>query len=418
MSHTSVGFVGIGLVAALLAGCGKDFQQQVETFATPTKALASDNAELVREVRAIQQARGLASQLDRPEANPETNAAAAFAEGYSDDLHLRLTPIVQPLIEPTSPVGAEARKAFLRREVLLLDKTGSIIDLPRCQFEVAHRHGFFARMRYLDDAVLASRLMLVRTLHRAAEADLDGAMDDLLRSLRVTHWLSQVRRVEARVLAVRLRQEAFEVASAQFEGRIFRRHEAERLYGALREQLTDWPTERDMLLGDRATVIHAYEAIRAGLLHRLMTQDERTRLSQTDHLQRMRGADAEAIDQDQAYYLAAMGTLLSIADEPHAPRQPAIATALGKLSERPTLFARALFTRDLPDAMQLVAVDRAQCEGWTIALAAAAGLRTPPFRNSPLSGLPYEVDRDANRVEVIHGKSETDTVGLPVLTTL
>ncbi len=397
-------------------GCGDDFQQSVEAFATPTGALESGDGELVSQVQAIEQARGLASQLERPARADATNAAFVLAESYSPALHVRLTPFVETLLE--SDADPLKRTAFVGTNALLMQKTAAAADLATCQFDVGHRYGFFGRMSYLDDTKQASRLLQLRALTLATgQSEAADVLDDLLRSLRLAQWLSQVKRVEARVLAATLRAETLGHATTLIEAGKLRRYQGEQLYNALRDQLADWPSDSRMLVGERAAILHSYEAIRAGLLDRIVTLEERERLEKTGHLDRMRVASPETISRDQSDYLAFIGRLIASSDLPHQPRQEAIGEAITELSEKPSLFARSLFVEDLPNALRLLSGDRALAEAWTIALSAACRLQTPPFRESPLSGRPYEVASDARRVTVAYGPDSEQQVSLPMLAT-
>lgn len=397
----------------LVGGCGGDpLERKVLGFAVPTGALSSENAELVRRVRSIEQAGGLASQLDAPPGNTGDNAAVAIFEAYSDPLHLRLVPIVEELLaEDASP---EERATFLETHKQLINKTAAAADLPRVRFDVGHRYGFFARMSYLNDASLAARMLLLRARHAGSDSSQSG-FADLLRALRLGHELGKVQRVEARVLAERLRDESLSVAAEYFGAGRLGRFEAEQLYGRLRDQLADWPADRRALVGERATVIHAYEAIRGGMIERLLTIDERKRLKADGQLARVRAAAPADIDADEARYLNAIGKLLAVAKEPYHERLPAIQEAFEAVAVAPGLFAGPLFLQDLPQAIRAAAMDRARVEAWTLTLAAVAELKPPPFRTSPLTGHPYEAERDTDEVAVTFGDGPYQAIVLPML---
>lgn len=411
-----VAFLSLSAVGLLLAavGCSDPVEEKVLALADASGAASSANASLRTLIASVDQNRGLPAQLDPPIGPPSDNAAAALAECYSGQLHLRLAPVVTPLVDPvTDPTS---RRKFLERHELLVQKTADAIDLPRWQFEVGHAYGFFARMRYLDDASLAVKLMLVRAQHRAAIADAGegaGSLADLFRALRVCHRLSKIKRIEARVMAATLRDNTLNVAAAPFEQGLFRRAEADQLYSKLRDYLVDWPTDDRMLVGERATVIHAYEAVRAGMIERLVTLEERRDLRTSGRLEGLELAAPDVVDADEARYLRAMGRLIVAADQPFHARGEEISAALDEINTAPTGFAATLFVDDLTQALRIAAEDRAFVEAWTIALAAAADLRTPPFRESPVSGEPYEVSTEGGRVEV--SSAGELQVSLPVM---
>ncbi|QDT70563.1 hypothetical protein MalM25_35120 [Planctomycetes bacterium MalM25] len=397
-----------------LIGCGaSSIEKQILACSEPTGALASTDAELVDTVRQVEQQRGWPSQLDGAKIVAEGNAAATLAECYSDPQHLRLGPRAMILVEPGPDL--EERDAFLKRHDQLIRKTAAAVDLPRCRFAVGHRFGFFAHMGYLDDASLAARLLHLRATRDDLGDRSPETLTDLLRSLRVTHWLARVRRVEARVLACTLRREALATIRQRFFSGDYRRFEAEQVYSLLRDQLADWPEDRRMLVGERATVLHAYEAIRRGLLGRLITLEERKRLKESGLLGRMESATPQAIDADELAYLRLLEAVVKASDRSQPQRRQVMNAELDRISQRPTLFARGLFLLDLPDAMHRVASDRALVEAWTIALAMAADLKTPPFRVSPLSGEPYETNALSPGAAIVYGDGADDLVELPEL---
>jgi hypothetical protein len=398
-------------VLVVIAGCGgPSFEEQVYTCATPSGALSSADHQLPQLIRAVEQQRGLPLQLSGTVATSgEINTAKALAAIYDPALHLKLTPTVTKLLEPAAT--AKEREDFLRLHKELVERTADAADLPRCVFEVGHEAGFFASMFYLDDAALAARLLVVRSLHAAENKDRSAALADMLRALRISHALAKERRVEARALAASLRYEALGVATEFFYAGVWRRHEAEQLYGALREALSDWPADSRMLIGERATVIHAYEALRAGMLQRIVTLEERQRLR--GRIEALEKATPAELDADEARYLRAMQRLIAASEEPYPNRSAEIAAAMAEINSAPTLFAATLFAKDLPAAIETAALDRATVEAWTLALATAAELIPPPIRVSPRTGKPLEVEQNAERVEIYDGQDML--VGLPLL---
>lgn len=404
-------FVALWAVSlCVVLGCGSDLAQTIEGFATPTRALESGDPDLVRQLKVIEQSGGLASQLAKPTRQDETNAAFVLAEKHSEAIHLEAEPLLKADADP------ESRAAFVGTHTQLLDETAGAADLNSCQFDVGHQYGFFARMRYLDDAKQAALLLRLRAAHHGATDQGTAALADLSRSLKVIHWLSQVRRVESRVLAATLRSDTLRQAAELIEEGTLRRFESGQLYGVLRDHLSDWPPDSRMLVGERATVLHSYEAIRAGMLDKLITLDEREQLEEAGHLDRLRAASHAMIDDDESAYLTMMERLVGVADESHAAKQESLGLALSDLSQRPSLFARSLFIDDLPDAIWFASADRAMTEAWTIALATAAQLPVPPFSESPLNGRPYEVESDEQRVTVSYGEASDQRVTLPVMT--
>lgn len=405
----------LAVAVCLAAGCGgDDFEAEVIAYAEAAGAKATANAELAGLIAEVENERGLPTQLAAPTGPDADNAAVALSAAYEDPLPEELTLTIEALLEARDP-SAE-RTQFVVNHAPLIQRTAAAVDLPRCRFRVGHEYGFFGRMDYLDDVTLAVGLLVLRAEEAGRLGEPTRALADLLRSLRVVQSLSEVRRVEARVLAATLRSRVLRSAERLFVDKFLRRTEAERLYVSLRDQLADWPTDRRMLTGDRAMVIHAYEAIRKGKLHRIVTFAEQRRLAVEGVFDAMRHAPPEQIDADQASYLAAMKRLLADADAPHHARLDAIEEAYAVARAGPMLFADPLFLADLTDTLRLVAEDRARTEAWSIALAAAAELRPPPFRTNPVTGAPYISQRDDQYVRLSNGEATPPSIVLPRLT--
>ena len=397
---------------ASLAGCGgTTFEEHIRACATPSGALSSEDAELPQLVRAVEQQRGLPLQLASGGAIPsESNAAVALAAIYSPALHLHLTPKLVPLIAHGAP--AEKRDEFLKQNQELVQQTAAALDRPRCVFDIEYGLGFFASMRYLDDAALASRLVLLRARRSATNKKDAESLVDVLRSLRLCHALANERRVEARALAASLRHEAFDVVRDCFEVGLWRRPEAEQLYALLREELDDWPDDGRMLMGERATVLHAYEAIRAGMLRRLMTLQEYRELK-SKSIAELENATPAEIDADEARYLQTMQRLIDATALSHEDRATEVDAAFDDLQQVRPLFAARLFMWDLSSAMETAAQDKTTVLAWTLALAASAELLPPPFSESPLTGKSLEVEQNSQRVEIYDGREVL--VALPLL---
>lgn len=397
---------------ALSIGCGgSTLSDRINALAKPSGAMASSNPKLVALISKVEREQGLPLQLAQPLGPEADNAAAAIAACYSEPLHVRFAPVVEPLLDPATDNAL--REEFLEKHKLLLSKTAAAMDLPRCQFDVGHPYGFFARMAYLDDVALASRLRLIAALSAASQKQGTEGLNDLLRSLRLTHSLSKVRNIDARIQAATLRSEALEIGAVLFKSGVLGRHEAEQVYALLREQLSDWPSDRRMLVGERATIIHAYEALRAGMLESLTTLEERRSLQSLGRFETLKSAAPDEIDADEVRYLEANQLLLNVADRPHHEQLVAIEEAMAVIQTAPTSFAATLFTEELPEVMRRAANDRARVEAWTIALATSGQLRMPPFRLNGATGEPFEVERGADEIVVVI--DDVNAVRLPIL---
>lgn len=415
--HGARGSVGRGCagwlpIVLLAAGCGGDsLEAEVRACARVAGAKGSANAELVDLIGRVEQQRGLPLQLAPPLGSASDNAAAVLANLYSDPLCVRLRPLLDELLG--EPVTSPRRATLLDRDARLIEKTAAAADLPRCRFAPEREYGFFGRMRFLEDAAVATGLLILRSEDAARREQRTASLADMRRALRIAHQLAATRRVEARLLGGTLRGQALRAASRMIEAADWGDAEAERLYSLLRDQLADWPGDGRMLVGERATVLHAYEAIRRGLIDRLLTMKERTQLDEAGRLEPMKSASADAIDADQVGYLRAIETLIAAADKPHHQRNEDLESAMRSVRDGPLLYAQPLFLADLPDAFRLAAEDRARVEGWTLGLALAADLKTPDWRANPATGVEYRAEADAARVTVLLSGEMGERIELP-----
>lgn len=421
---------------ALTAGCEptETIHDRIRACAGLPGASASQNTELQTLVAAIRSTGGTPDQLDPPTlggaSDPGANAGAALAECLNDGLRWRLSPLVEDLMagrhvaltgdEKDAATAGAAIDGFLRRNSDLRAKLSTAAERPRCVFDAGFQWGYFAGLRFVDDSGLATRIALLEAVAAGRDEDAVRVWSALDRSLRWAQWLSRVRRVEPRVLAATLRAEALATVQQLAATRAVERQTAEILYGRLRDALAAWPADSRMLRGDRAVAMHSYEAIRIGLLDRLLTADERRALEDRGELSRLERATPEQIDRDEVNYLNAIATMLGadgaegVSEPPFYERRTRFEKAIDTATVAPNLFAERLFLADIVEAQRLAARDRARCEAWCIALSAASDLKTPPFRTNPATGRDYSVVRVGERVVVRPGDSALDDISLPV----
>ncbi|TWT47277.1 hypothetical protein [Botrimarina hoheduenensis] len=391
--------LAIAIAAVGLNGCnrGPTFDDQVRACAKLSGASNSENPQLRGLIGAVRQQRAGPEQLEPLGFQPprETNAAALLAEVFSDVFRKQLGEKLLLL------VNSDASPAeLLKNHAPAIKKIEEAGSLEMCRFSTDASLGYFAPLRYLDDVALAARFELLRSRHASELDNAATALECWRRGLRWCGWLGKVESVSARVLAATLRQELLLELQVQLETRLYGRYEAETIYGLLRDQLTDWPSDHRMLTGDRAMVLHAYEAIRTGLLDRMVTLEERKQLRAAEVYDRLMNPVPEELDQDEVNYLLAMDRLIGTTSGPYYTRRDAINEAHSLVTADPHLAAERMFFSGLPESLLLTARDRARCEAWCIALAVAAELVTPPFRENPVNGKPYEAQIDVTSVRI------------------
>ncbi|MGL4512574.1 MAG: hypothetical protein ACRCT8_05740 [Lacipirellulaceae bacterium] len=415
------------LALAVVVGCGdrRSFEERIRDYGALPGATATTDPELRSLLGAVAAQGGLPESLRRRDPSDSSNAAEALAQLFDDKLRWVLaTPVEKHvadelggrLARDAQGAHSENVTALLARHAELRDALRVAADLPRCSFPLDPTLGHFAKQRHLDDAAIAARIALLEATDAARREKPHEAYDPVARALRWAHWLSREPQVEARVLAVKLRDEAFRAAGLLFASGTFGRPEAEALYAVLRDQLANWPSDRRMLLVDRAVTLHAYEAVRDGQANRVLTIGERARLDRAGKLEPLVSAGGADFDRDAANYLRGMNRLLDAADGgPFFERLAELDKARGEASRPPDLLAARIFLADVPDALRLLARDRARCEAWSIALASAGDFTMPPFRINPTNGRAYDVDRDAEWVRVKLGDPLVADPACPVL---
>lgn len=409
----------------LLPGCGtdpKEHQQNVLRYAELTGAKASDYQSLVASVEEIEAAAqtplALQAQIDGSGVTGigASNSADIISGITTDETRLRLIPQLAELIPRDqfqfSPKSLLDIREMMAATALLWPKLSEAAASPLCRFDVRFDHGFFGRMRFLDDATIASRLHLLAVAPALADDRRATALGELESCLKWCERLSQVKRVEARLLATQLRGEALLAVEAIAGDPATQRADLQQLHALLRSQLDDWPDPAGALVGDRAVTMHAYEAIRDGQLDRLITKEEETMLGKQGLLDTLRTISEPSIDQDEAAYLDAMKVLIAAAGQPLSESSGTIADVLARFDPNggsraaDAPLATHLFLPGVATALKEIVRDRAVCEGWAITLATAAKLDLPPYRINPLTGQPYVIDRQPGWIAIQFGDPE------------
>lgn len=413
------------LVAVALLGCGSDrkqMQDKVLRYAELPGARASDYGSLTNEIAEIESAGATPLDLQEEVAGSgaagigATNSAEILSSLFTDESRLRLVPRLAELV-PRDEFQFSPKQLADVREVMIATarmwpKLAEAAASPLCRFDVRFDHGFFGKMRFLDDVTIASRLHLLAAAPALADDRQATALTEIENALRWAERLSRVKRIEARLLAVQLRGEALLAVEAVASDPATQRADLQKLYEIFREQLSRWPNPSGALIGDRAITMHAYEAIRDGQLDRLITKEEKTLLGKQGLLEPLLSISGPSIDRDEAAYLSGMQVLIDAAGSPLSESSSAIADELARFdpaggsraAEAP--LATHLFLPGVGTALREIARDRAVCEGWAIALATAAGLDLPPYRINPLTGKPYEIDRQPGWIAIRFGDAE------------
>ncbi|TWT88757.1 hypothetical protein Mal64_22450 [Pseudobythopirellula maris] len=409
-------FFGAALaLLSLASGCGDSGDDPVDQLlecAELRGALAEPGSELAREVERVRLAQGLPKQLFEPSMGStdaeDGNAAVALGNCFGRVqlglLNDQLDALAAISPDGISDGGREAAKKLLAENAERIECVLAAGRMPWRQFRVNHRLGHFAAMPMLDEVQAAVRLLLLDATHGGAEAW--PAAERIDAALGWTEVLSRVPRIESRVLAANLRAECLEGVRFLLERDSATAREAQRLEATLRAQLAAWPGDERMLVGDRAATMHAYEALRLGMLNQIITPEERKRLIAEGKLVELQETSPALVAADELIYLRAMAPLVAAARDPYHTRGVTIERAMRAFDVTPAPFAKLLFAGDLVIAQRLVARDRARCETWSLALATAVGIEPLGHDTNPATGEPYELRAEGGFIRVLAGDDE------------
>jgi hypothetical protein len=173
----------------------------------------------------------------------------------------------------------------------------------------------------------------------------------------------------------------------------------------LDQQLEHWPDDATAWIGDRAQGMHTYELIRGGYLLSLLSYDELRDFREEIGIDKLAEAVASNIDQDELFYLRTMRDVVDACQKPHFARADVfrqIEANLGLLrgSDNYPFVADQLLLLRLDQGSRLMALDRARCEAWAIALRIACGDDQARKFTNPLTGDEFFVDITDTQVVV------------------
>ncbi len=167
----------------------------------------------------------------------------------------------------------------------------------------------------------------------------------------------------------------------------------------------------------------AYDMVRRGQLLNLLTSEEVETFRRGEDVQRWTWRVLKSLDDDEVFYLETMRRLIDSCQEPYAARGPILNDCAARLDRlrgtprHPFLAAQVLLV-NVATAMRRQAADRARCEAWRLALAAAAGLAADPPPVNPLTGTPFAlvVSPTHASVRAIDGRDSGESASVPVVT--
>ncbi len=399
--------------ASAIAGCGqgssKTLKQMVAECGEVPGARATTNPTLKLEVDRLQRAGMLPAQLASVMPPDDENVAAILASVFDVKLLTGMVEKGRQLFPRDrfrfDPIQLRKVARYRRNYQPKLDLIYSALRRPKCNFAIDFKQGFFFEPTFVREIDASFHLLACEAAEHLDAGSLVTAQRPLLAMLRLADLLAHEPLVTARAMAAELRGKALLVVESIAEHPECRPDHLLTLYTQLANQLATWPSDVPALEGERAMVMHSYEAIRSGLLPWLLTAEEKELFEEEGLQNEIAEALRDSADEDEAAYLSIMRRYIELADLPFFQRRAELEQIKAELhgqrnaADYPIAAAR-LFLPGLEDFMRETALDRARCEAWALALAAGGGGESPDFDVNPGSGVPYRIERFGDRLVV------------------
>ena len=326
---------------------------------------------------------------------PEENGAEILRSIFTPDQLKRLPERSRELFPQGefefNPVQLIAAQTFLNRYRSQRDQFVTALEMPHWDFQFPHTEGLLADTSFSHAAAVVNRLEAFVAAMYLKEGKLTEAYESIERMFRITQIMSQQQRIEPRIRAVHMREEALQVLVAYLQHPKLSRLRMLSAHQLLQQQLASWPEDSRSLIGDRALGLHTYEMIRDGHLLSLITADEVMELQKEGELRLVADAIMSHLESDEMYYLDVMRSMIEHARKPFYQRISFFEDLqrqqfeLRNRSNYPIAAVRLLL-HDLPEAQRLMALDQARVLSLELGLRKATGMSQEPAGVNPLSG--------------------------------
>lgn len=301
-------------------------------------------------------------------------------------------------------------------------KYRTFLDRDLVDIGLRHREGFLADDSYIDSAIVGNRLEAFRAIVQLSKGQPNKAMGPLLYMFRMVNLMAREKSVNTRIAASQLRAEALQVVSAMVNHEKTDRNLVKNLQQLVKRQLSQWPSDSDSWIGDRALGMHTYELVRDGHFLALLDEEEVQKLKDADKLTMIKHNIAKYIDEDEMFYLEAMRELIACCELPFYRRLSTFDAINLRLSQNPEThyIAANVLLVDYRNGHRWQAEDRALCTAWSMVLDAVVAeqpiekkaapsdttnvtARKPAqIRRNPTDGSPLEVIDNKTYFEVPH----------------
>lgn len=400
------------LAAALLhpAGCSQTADPDDAMKATAIRFAAlpglrgTSHAQLATEFQLIEAARQTPQQLDTGNGG---NAYAPFVTAYPALSRPAIQREVNSLWPAVSlqldPAAMQRAREIVTQQAAARERFNRAIRETSPQPQLRVVDSLLVDDEWLDAMQTGCRVEGLAAAEMLAEQQPDAATIPLEKMFHVSRQVAREANLNARLAAVELRADAFQVLHAIANHPATTITTLQRLQKLLAIQLTDWPSDERVWIAERAQGLLTFELARAGHFDSLVTAEQRADLDRKGLLRSSTTASLRSIDIDELFYLRAMQQQIAAAKLPFWQRHTAIEALQAELQTRSEtgefpLVAGSVLLTNFADAHRLQAEDRCRCEAWLIIVTTLCELPlgTPPA--CCLSGQAYELQADPQRV--------------------
>lgn len=223
--------------------------------------------------------------------------------------------------------------------------------------------------------------------------------------LFVAEQLSRERNLNARLAAATIRADAFQVLAAVANHPAVTGATLQQLQRLMAQHTANWPADEQSLVADQAHGLLIFELVRNGRFESLIGKDAWKDLERKGIGRTTATAAVRDVDLDELFYVRAMQQQITSANRPYLERLPVLEALSHELEERRgtgdyPLVSGELLLAGLGDVHRTLTEDRCRCEAWLIALSAANNQPLATLPPCPLTGQPYQLTQDRQRVTV------------------
>jgi len=372
------------------------------------------NAKLRDELARIEEEGGTPELLSRPPMADEVNVAAGLRKLFPEDQVASIREKSEQIFPAGrfefNPIQLQRAINFRRKYEQQRLAAREALKRPECDFGIPFTHGFLVELKFVPVVHICADLEAYRAAESLSEGKLEEATESLGSMLRLASCLGAEKCVHTRLHAAQIRTKAFGVLQAIVKHPAIARKHLERLCDMVDDQLKSWPDDARAWIGERSSGLHFYAMVAAGLLEHLLTEEEKVRFDTQGELADFAATAKRIVEKDALYYMQTMRKIIESCSRPYCLREDLFDEIREQLQQKrnspdfPLVAARLLLS-DVQRQHALQAQDRANWEGWALALALATGRPLPPYEINPLTGKEYYH-------EVFHYEEQQDEVGV------